>query len=160
MPNRPSQQDIGLVPPDAPDGATCSGDFHSWTLEQARCLREGRWAAVDRENVAEEIESLGREQFDRLESALRVLIMHMLEGDYQPERRGRSWSLSIKAQRIELRHVLADNPGLKPRFGEAVARAYESARVEAARETDLDEDGFPAECPYAWDDIVGREFKV
>ena len=30
------------------------------------------------------------------------------------------------------------------------------ARIEAAGETDLDEDAFPPECPYAYDEIMER----
>ena len=48
------------VAPDKPARADYDTDFYSWSLEQARLLRESRWAQVDRENVAEEIESLGR----------------------------------------------------------------------------------------------------
>src|SRR5207247_376670 len=92
-------------------------DFYSWSLDQARLVREGRWSAVDRDNVAEEIESLGREQFNKLESAIRVLLAHMLKRDHQPAQRSRSWALSIKAQRLELDDVLGDNPGLRPRIG-------------------------------------------
>jgi hypothetical protein len=158
MANRPSEPDVGLVPTDKPDAGTYDGDFYTWTIEQARCLREGRWAAVDRENVAEEIESLGREQFDRLESALRVLMMHMLKWDHQPERRGRSWILSIEAQRIRVERVLATNPGLKPRIAEAVTHGYRLARIEAAQETGLDKRAFPEQCPYGWDEIMTRDF--
>lgn len=159
MPTRTAPE-AELVP--APDAGEHSydRDFYSWSLEQARLVREGRWNAVDRENVAEEIESLGREQFNKLESAIRVLILHMLKWDHQPALRSHSWALSIKAQRIELDDVLGDNPGLKPRIAEAIARAYRKAKIEAARETGLDEERFPAQCPYSWDDIVSREFSV
>jgi hypothetical protein len=34
-------------------------DFHRWSEEQARAIRERRAGEVDWENVAEEIESLG-----------------------------------------------------------------------------------------------------
>ena len=158
MPTRPNADQADLVP--APDAAVTSydRDLYSWSLEQARLVREGRWGAIDRENVAEEIESLGREQFNKLESALRVLLLHMLKWDHQPELRSRSWTLSIKAQRIELDDVLGDNPGLRPRIGEAIARGYRKARIEAARETGLDEERFPEQCPYSWDDIVSRAF--
>lgn len=94
-------------------------DFYTWSQEQARLIREGGWSELDRANVAEEIESLGREQFSKLESALRVVLIPMLKWDHQPERRSRSWALSIAAQRIELDDVLSDNPGLKPRNEEA-----------------------------------------
>ena len=73
-------------------------------------MREGRWNEVDRENVAEEIESLGREQFNKLESALRVLTTHMLKRDHQADRRSRCWGVSIATQRIEdlMRELVAD----------------------------------------------------
>jgi hypothetical protein len=68
--------------------------------------------------------------------------------------------LSVKAQRIELRRVLEDNPGLKPRVDEAIVRGYERAVIEAARETDLDEDRFPEQCPYNWNDITTCDFAL
>jgi hypothetical protein len=83
------------------------------TLEQARLVPEGRRDAVDRNNVAEEIESSGREQFNKLEGVLRVLMLHMLKWDHQPALRSRSWVLSIETQRLELADVIADNPGLR-----------------------------------------------
>jgi hypothetical protein len=133
-------------------------DFYSWSQEQGRLVREGRWNEVDRENVAEEIESLGREQFNKLESAFRVLIMHMLKWDHQPERRSRSWRATIATQRVELEDVLADNPGLKPRISEAIARGYRKARLEAANETEVSLKAFPETCPYSFEDITSRPF--
>ena len=133
-------------------------DFYSWSQEQGRLVREGRWGEVDRENVAEEIESLGREQFNKLESAFRVLLLHMLKWDFQPERRSRSWSVTIATQRIELEDVLADNPGLKPRLNEAIARGYRKARLAAANETELSLKTFPETCQYSFNDLTSRPF--
>ena len=133
-------------------------DFYSWSQEQGRLVREGRWSEIDRENVAEEIESLGGEQFNRLESANRVLLMHVLKWDHQPERRSRSWSGTIATQRIELEDVLGDNPGLKARIEEAITRAYRKARLEAATETELNLKTFPEACPYSFEDITSRPF--
>jgi hypothetical protein len=154
--DRPDAVTLAPDPDVAP--AEYERDFYSWCFEQARLVREGRWAGVDRENVAEEIESLGREQFAKLRSAIRVLLIHMLKWDYQSERRSRSWALSIKNQRIELDDVLDGNPGLRPRLGEAIQKAFHRARVEAALETGLAENVFPEQCPYSWEDITGREF--
>ncbi|HEY0440268.1 MAG TPA: DUF29 domain-containing protein, partial [Xanthobacteraceae bacterium] len=134
--------------------------FYTWSLEQARLLRAARWDAVDRENVAEEIESSGREQFAKLESGLRVLLTHMLQWDHQPERRTRSWAMSIKAERMAVGRVLDVNPGLKPRLTEATRFGYQSARIEAALETGLEEQTFPEQCPYSWQDITAREFSL
>jgi hypothetical protein len=149
---------IRLTPADRPSPADYWGDFYTWLMEQGAHLRAGRLEALDRENLAEEIESLGREQFNKLESAVRVLMMHMLKWDHQPNLRSRSWILSIEAQRLELDNVLSDNPGLKSRIVEATSRAYRRARIEAANETRLEKNEFPEECPYTWTDVVAREF--
>jgi hypothetical protein len=143
---------------DEPVGPEYERDFYAWSMEQARLLRNGRVDALDRDNLAEEIEALGRGEFNTLVSALRVLLLHILKWDHQPALRSRSWVLSIEAQRLEIADVLADNPGLRPRVGEAIARAYRRARIEAARETGLDEKMFAATCPYSFDDIVSRGF--
>ena len=146
------------APGDAPVRAEYERDFYSWLMEQARFIREGRIDALDRDNLAEEIESQAREQFNKLVSALRVLMLHMLKWDRQRARRSRSWVLSIQEQRFEIADVLADNPGLKPRVDDAIERAYRRARIEAAKETGLDEATFPATCPYSFDDITTRSF--
>jgi Domain of unknown function DUF29 len=153
-------KDIGadLAPGDEPMRADYERDFYFWLMEQARHLRQSRLDALDRDNLAEEIESLGREQFNKLVSALRVLMVHMLKWDHQPALRSRSWILSIQEQRLEIADVLADNPSLNPRIGEAIARAYRRARIEAARETGLDETIFSSTCPYSFDDITSRAF--
>ena len=54
--------------------------------------------------------------------------------------------------------MIDDNPDLRPRIGEGINRAYPTARIEAARETGLDEDQFPEQCSYLWTDIMEREF--
>ena len=149
---------VGLAP-EAPARAEYERDFYSWLIEQAQLLRESRFDALDRENLVEEIESLGREQFNKLESALRVLLTHVLKWDHQPERRSRSWVLSIEAQQIGIENVLTDNPGLKPRIPEAIARGYRSARIEAARETGLEKSAFPETCPYSFDELMSRDFE-
>jgi len=160
MTNRTSTDNVDLVPTAEPAGAAYDRDFYSWLMEQARHVRAGRWNALDRENLAEEIESLGREQFNKLESALRVLMLHMLKWDYQPDGRDRSWWASISEQRLRLNHVLDDNPGLRPRVDEAVARAYGRARLRAIKETDVEKERFPESCPYSWNDIVSRDFSI
>lgn len=85
MPTRPTNE-AELVPAADAAAPAYDRDFYSWSLEQARLVREGRWSAVDRDNVAEEIESLSREQFSKLESAIRVLLLHMLKWDHQPRK--------------------------------------------------------------------------
>jgi Domain of unknown function DUF29 len=54
-------------------------DFHGWAVEQAQLLRDGRLAAADVANIAEEIESLGRSERRELVNRLAVLLLHLLK---------------------------------------------------------------------------------
>jgi predicted DNA-binding ribbon-helix-helix protein len=133
-------------------------DLYTWVQEQVAFLRAGRVDALDLEHIAEELEGVSKSEFAKLQSALRVLVMHMLKWDQQPEHRTPSWIFSIREQRRRYGRVLQDNPGLKPRIHEALGNAYPDARDWASDETHLPPDEFPSECPYTWDDILNRPF--
>jgi hypothetical protein len=143
---------------EAREPARYDRDLYSWAVEQAALLRAGRIAEADALNIAEEIDDVGNEQYDKLESALRIILLHLLKWDYQPERRSRSWWASITVQRKHVLRVLHKNPGLKPLIDEAVVEAYETARIEAIAQTSLD-DAFPPDCPYSWREITERPVK-
>lgn len=49
-------------------------DFHAWTLEQSKLLKNGDLEQLDIINLAEEIESLGKQQRQELRNRLGVLI--------------------------------------------------------------------------------------
>ena len=85
-------------------------DLYAWSIDQARLLREGRLAEVDAENVAEEILDVGRNEYDKLESALRGLLMHVLKWDHQPDKRTRSWENTIRIQRRHALRQIEENP--------------------------------------------------
>ena len=134
-------------------------DLYAWVQEQVHLLRAGRVNEIDAENIAEEISDVGHNEYDKLESALRVLLAHMLKWDHQPERRSRSWENTIKEQRNRVHRQFRKNPSLKSQRDEVVRDGYASGRLLASTEADMDVDRFPEECPYDWDAIVGREFK-
>ncbi|NJO54970.1 MAG: DUF29 domain-containing protein [Bacteroidales bacterium] len=131
-------------------------DAYGWAFEQAALLRAGRWSDLDIEHLADEIESVGRTEADKLESALRLVLMHLLKWDYQPEKRTRSWTITIANQRDRATKFLQENRSLKPRLGDIIADAYRLARREASGETDLDLSIFPETCPWSFDDIMTR----
>lgn len=134
-------------------------DFYSWTLAQAAELRDRRPAGLDWENLAEEIEDLGGEVFNKLRSSFRVILVHMLKWDHQPERRSRSWAASIDTHRIEIDFVFDRNPALRRRQVEAISGAYRQARVRAAVEMKRDKKALPETCPYSLEDVLTREFE-
>jgi hypothetical protein len=121
-------------------------------MAQARHLREHRVEALDWDNLAEEIESVGRSEWRGVESALRVLLMHLLKWDHQPSLRSRSWYYTIREQHRQYHRRLDENPGLKPHLDEIRAEAYRQARVEAVAQTGFSLDLFPAE-PPGWNVI-------
>jgi hypothetical protein len=140
----------------ADPAAAREGDLYAWAARQAALLREGRLAEIDAVAIAEEIDDVGEEQYHRLESALRVLLHHLLEWDYQPDARSRSWAITIREQRRRAERQLRKNPALKARLNEALTDAYEDARDEAARETGLPIRTFPVGIPFTFPDLMER----
>ncbi|XYD11074.1 DUF29 domain-containing protein [Methylobacterium sp. NMS12] len=133
-------------------------DLYTWVQEQVALLRAGRVDALDLDNIAEELSDVGSEQYDKLESAIEVLLAHALKWDHQPERRSRSWSLTIAEQRLRIDRQLRKNPGLKPRIAEAANEGYRVGLIRAAREMKRSPKTLPADCPYSWDEILNRPF--
>ena len=133
-------------------------DFYAWANEQAALLRAGQLSAADIEHIAEEIESMGKTEKRELVSRLSVLLQHLLKWQFQPNLRGNSWRLSIANSRDQLADHLADNPSLKAKLAEAVESAYRYARRDAARETNMDDSMFPAECPWSFEQFMDVTF--
>src|SRR2546421_9988813 len=92
-------------------------DFYEWTQEQARVLREAASARVnlpiDWENVAEEIESMGRSDLSAASSQLARVIEHLLKLEYSPAREPRAgWEDSVALHPVQAEGILADSPSL------------------------------------------------
>lgn len=134
-------------------------DFYGWALRQASLIRAGRWTEVDAENVAEEIEGLGKAEFSTLVSFYRLILLHMLKWEHQPNFRGRSWATSLAIHRLHATETLEENPSLKPRLQEALGRAYREARLEAVKETGLRASTFSERSPYSWDEMMQAPYE-
>lgn len=137
---------------------TYETDFYGWIQQQAALLKDGQFGAIDLANIIEEIESMGRSEKRELENRLTVLLQHLLKWKYQPNRRGKSWELTIKGQRSRFLRVLKENPGLKTKLEGCLLNAYQDAVVEAAKETGFDERVFPEACPWNWQELIDSEF--
>jgi len=131
-------------------------DRFGWVEHQVALLRAGRLSEVDAGNIAEELSDVGGEQYDKLESALRVVLLHLMKWDQQPTHRSKSWVFSIRTQRRQIARVLAKNPSLKPHIAEAIGEAYLDACDEAQEQTGLSAKAFELTCPYDWDAILSR----
>jgi len=123
-------------------------DFYGWAFEQAQRVRNGE--SIDRDNIAEELEDLGRAEKRELTKHLARLMQHLLKCEYQPSKRTRSWDATIREQRKQAVKTLSENPSLKPKLAECVADAYDTARNFAAAEMeDRIEEDLPRECPWS-----------
>lgn len=133
-------------------------DFYAWANQQAALLRAGRLGEADLDQIAEEIESMGRSEKRELVNRLVVLMLHLLKWHFQPGLRGTSWRLSIEEQRYRLVGHLKDNPSLKAGTGDAIADAFRLALIAAERETGLPRSTFPADCPWSLSEMLNTAF--
>ncbi|HDS4345649.1 TPA: DUF29 domain-containing protein [Enterobacter hormaechei subsp. steigerwaltii] len=133
-------------------------DFYAWTQEQAALIRAGHLSELDAVNLLEEIEAMGRSEKRELQSRLVKLFSHLLKWKYQEARRGTSWQLTIKEQRIQAADCLADNPSLKSKLDEIISKAYELARIEAAKETGIKLATFPLRNPWTFAQAMESDF--
>jgi hypothetical protein len=121
-------------------------------------LRDGRFADLDVENLAEEVEDMGKRDRRVVESRLEVLLLHLLKWQYQPRRRSGSWRATIRVQRSRLELVLRDSPSVRAEVPAMLLRRYPKAVAAAADETGLPEARFPPTCPYTAEQILDEKF--
>lgn len=133
-------------------------DFYEWTMHNAALIRQGKFSQVDIENVAEEIESMGKSDKRELISRLGVLIAHLLKWEFQPKRRTNSWRAIIKVQRLRVKKLLGESPSLKHELESKLADAYQLAIMIAAEETHIPEIDFPNKCPYDFAQCMRENF--
>ena len=133
-------------------------DYFLWSEQQAALLRQGKLTLLDIENLAEEIESLGKSDRRALMSQVHRLLVHLLKWQFQPDRRSVSWEKSIRSARLSVSRILEDSPSLKDAMSARLAKEYDLARRDASRETGLPESVFPAQCPYSDAQILDERF--
>jgi hypothetical protein len=150
-----------------PDGPSRNGpdyddDFYAWTQYQAEVLRsmpcdDNRF---DRENVAEQIEDLGKSERHAVESQITRVLEHFLKLTHSPADRPRyGWMRSIAEARRVLRQKMTAT--LRRHAEDECAELYDDAR-EAARLSLLEHGeeqaaaALPTVCPYTLDQVLDR----
>jgi hypothetical protein len=138
-------------------------DIVLWSEEQGRVLRslERIRSALpnelDLENVAEEIESVGRSETAAVESLLRLLMLHVIKIAMAPDAPSvRHWFDEAANFRAEALSRFA--PSMAERID--LARAWRLARKQAR--VALDDRGnvtaeLPEFCPYAMADLIDED---
>jgi Domain of unknown function DUF29 len=125
-------------------------DFVLWTEEQAAALRRAKDSnlPLDWENLAEEIESLGRSDRREVKSQLTRILRHLLKLAVSPTKEPRNgWRSTIRDARLEIEGVVEDSPSLRREIPEMIVSQSASAAKLAA--ADLAEHGEPADAVWA-----------
>jgi Domain of unknown function DUF29 len=97
-------------------------DFVRWTEQQAAALRDAAGLTtnlpLDWENLAEEIDSLGRSQKRELRSRIAVIIEHLIKLECSPAIEPRpDWTNTVGRERINIEDLLGDSPSLRSEVG-------------------------------------------
>jgi uncharacterized protein DUF29 len=93
-------------------------DFVAWSQQQAEALRAamrgGSKQRLDWENLAEEIEDLGKSVRRELQSQIRRIVRHLLKLEHSPAKEPRrGWEESIVDARAEIEDLLEESPSLR-----------------------------------------------
>ena len=128
-------------------------DETAWLEAMSALAARGRYVEMDYRHLSEYLADLAQRDRREVFSRLVVLLSHLLKWEHQPGHRSGSWRGTIREQRRELRQLLES--GTLRNHAEAVlADAYAEARQQAADETELNLDVFPAEDARSLDELL------
>ncbi|TCZ53155.1 DUF29 domain-containing protein [Roseicella aquatilis] len=118
-------------------------DWYAWTQDQAARLRAWpehlRPNGLDVEEVAEEIESLGKSDRRAIGSFLRLVALHALKLEFHPAQEFQGhWRKEIGTFRDELHRLFEDSPSLFTQREAIFAKSWKDARRELARDLAID----------------------
>lgn len=133
-------------------------DLFAWSEEQGRLLRARVTIGLDWDNLAEEIDSVGKSQRSEIRNRLKIVLQHLLKWHFQPGKRKLGWRASILEARSRLNQELTDSPSLRGYPQTVLDKQYEVARLKAAAETRLPLEAFPTTSPYSVAEILDERF--
>jgi hypothetical protein len=135
-------------------------DVILWSEQQARLLRAGRFAELDIEHLADEIEDVGKSEKRELASRMAVLLAHLLKWSRQPKMRSNSWRATIVVQRKRVALAIKATPSLKAVMRDPDWREdmWLDALAQAQKETGLMLEDLPAACPWTMEQAAEEDF--
>jgi hypothetical protein len=141
-------------------------DYYAWTKDQAAKLRALTAARVnstlDPENLAEEVESLGRSELNVVRSQVRRIIEHLLKLEYSPvQERRADWRHSVNQARDEVEdHVTASmRPDVEAELPKLFGRGRRDATLALEKHGErAAAKGLPRTCPYSFDQIISHDW--
>ncbi|MDJ0580403.1 DUF29 domain-containing protein [Crocosphaera sp.] len=128
-------------------------DYYQWTIEQVQALKERNFNSVDWDNIIEEIEALGRSEYNAVVSLLMRQIEHRLKIDYVslPECRNK-WKAEIIAFRDGMLRKFA--PSMEPKLEKEFEKIYKVASKIVETEYEI---SLPKQCPYTLNQLLSDD---
>ncbi len=125
-------------------------DYYQWTIEQAQALKKRNFNQLDWDNIIEEIEALGRSEYNAVVSLLMRQIEHRLKIDYVslPECRNK-WKAEIIAFKDGMLRKLA--PSMKTKLEKEFEKIYKVASRIVETEYEI---SVPKKCPYSLAELL------
>lgn len=141
-------------------------DFVRWTEEQSAALREAAGQGInlplDWENLAEEVESLGRCQRHAVRSRIAVILEHLLKLEHSPATDPQpDWMETIDRERDNIELLLRDSPSLRGEVAPVIAEETRRAIRRATRSTLRHGEEIPAKlgaASYNEEQVLGDWF--
>jgi hypothetical protein len=141
-------------------------DYYAWTKEQAAALRALAAAradtALDLENLAEEVESLGRSDLNTVRSQVQRIIEHLLKLEHSPSAQPRAdWRHSVRQARDQVEDHMTTS--MRRDVAADLTKLFARGRRDAAYGLDKHGEadaatGLPPKCPYSFDRIVSQDW--
>jgi Domain of unknown function DUF29 len=108
-------------------------DLLLWSEEQARALRSaahsGANLPIGWENVAEQIESLGKSLARELASRVSTILINLMKLEASPAAEPRiGWTETIREQRDQIERVLKEAPSLRQAIPDIIMEELDVAR--------------------------------
>lgn len=135
-------------------------DYYLWVEDILQKIQNKRWDEMDWDNLWEEIDDMGKSQKQRLTSNLRILLMHLLKWEFQPEKRTNSWKYTIIEHRRRILEQLEDSPSLKNYLDLKFEATYQKARKDESLETNLSLNLFPEKYPHKVKQVLDEDWFV
>ncbi|GAB3920086.1 DUF29 domain-containing protein [Larkinella terrae] len=103
------------------------------------------------------IETMSRSERRALQSQLIRLMLHIFKWKIQPEKQSRSWLLTIKNARFEIRSLREYTPSLNETFIQSI---WESSVNEARAEAEIETGVSVLNTDLTWDEVFEKPYTL
>ncbi|MDY7005307.1 MAG: DUF29 domain-containing protein [Cyanobacteriota bacterium] len=132
-------------------------EYDRWLEATIKLLKNRQLTQLDYENLIEELEALGRNEKNAVESFLEQIMRHLLLYQYwQTEfsKNANHWEAEIVNFRTQLKRRLTTN--LRNHLDTELLSIYQDAVKFVKAKTKLD--SFPIECPYNLEQLLDENW--